>query len=249
MLALCSHAAAAATIEARYNASLIGLPVGSASLRIETDGSAYRIAGQGGVGGLSRLLSNARSSISAAGAIPGPAPSPVSYRQAITTGDESETVTISFSRDAIAAASIEPDRPRHRRNRVPLSDGDLRSVLDPASAIVVPLNGASGPEICERTVPVFDGRQRFDIVLSYSRTETVRSVDGYAGPAQVCAIRYVPIAGHRANRRTIKQLAENRDMEIWLAPIAPAGLALPVRLRVATGMGPLVLRAERIALQ
>ncbi|MYZ50115.1 DUF3108 domain-containing protein [Propylenella binzhouense] len=240
-------AAAAATIDASYGVSLIGLPVGKATLKLVTDGTTYQIQGEGGVRGVSRLLSDATGGVSAAGTLPpGPRPLPVGYRQVIRSDKETENVSIDFANDAVAKTVIDPDRPKHRRNRVPLTEADMRGVLDPASALVIPTGGATGSEICNRTVPVFDGRQRFDIVLSYQRTETVEGGSHrYSGPAQVCAMRYVPIAGHRKNRRTIKELAENRDLEIWLAPLASVPVAVPVRLRVGTNFGPLVFRLER----
>ena len=40
-----------------------------------------------------------------------------------------------------------------------------------------------------------------------------------AGPVAICAVRYVPIAGHRRDRPATKFMAENKDIEVWLAPV------------------------------
>ena len=60
---------------------------------------------------------------------------------------------------------------------------------------------------------------------------------GYQGPVVVCAALYRPIAGHRPERAAIKYLVEQRDMEIWLAPVAGTRVLVPFRFSVPTPFG------------
>ncbi len=100
------------------------------------------------------------------------------------------------------------------------------------------------PESCNRTLPIFDGRYRFNVVLSYVRTEKAPAgVEGYQGQTLVCQARYVPIAGHRTEGDTIKQMAANREMFVWLAPIKGTRVLVPVRASVATPIGTFVVEA------
>ena len=83
------------------------------------------------------------------------------------------------------------------------------------------------PANCNRTIPIFDGAARFDMVLSYGETQSVEK-PGYKGPVLVCNARYVPIAGHRSLRPSTKFMEDNKDMQVWLAPVekaAPPGAA------------------------
>ena len=57
--------------------------------------------------------------------------------------------------------------------------------------------------------------------------ETVKAEKGYHGPAVVCAIYFSPIAGYVPDRPAIKYLAAQRNMEIWLAPIAGTRVLVP----------------------
>jgi hypothetical protein len=66
---------------------------------------------------------------------------------------------------------------------------------------------------------------------------------GYSGPVAVCNARYTPIAGHR-NRKPVQFMAENRDMQVWLAPIGDSRVLAPFRISVATMVGQTVIEAS-----
>jgi hypothetical protein len=102
------------------------------------------------------------------------------------------------------------------------------------------------PSSCNRTIPVYDGFTRFDVVLNYSGTKQVKAV-GYTGPVIVCAARYVPISGHRPNRRVTEFMAENKDMEVWLAPLSTARVLVPYKISVATLVGTTVIEAKEMS--
>ena len=57
---------------------------------------------------------------------------------------------------------------------VPVTADQLENVLDPLTAAFLSVRAKGSPshlDICQRTVPVFDGKQRFDIVLTPKRSE------------------------------------------------------------------------------
>ena len=103
-----------------------------------------------------------------------------------------------------------------------------------------------GPASCDRTIPIFDGYTRFDIDLSYVGQREV-SAKGYKGPVAVCAVRYVPIAGHRRDRPATKFMADNKDLEVWLAPIDGARVLMPFRVSVRTMIGTTVIEASEFS--
>ena len=76
------------------------------------------------------------------------------------------------------------------------------------------------------------------------RLETVRSERGYQGNVVVCAVYFSPVAGHVAERPVIKYLANQRDAEMWLAPIAGTRLMVPYRLSVPTPLGLAMVQAR-----
>ena len=127
-----------------------------------------------------------------------------------------------------------------------MDPSDKRGVVDPVGAVILPAP-ASGPMLspaaCNRKVPIFDGYTRFDVDLSYVGERTV-SAKGYDGPVAVCAARYVPISGHSRDRPATKFMADNKDLEVWLAPIASDHVLFPFRVSVRTMIGTTVVEAQ-----
>jgi hypothetical protein len=136
-------------------------------------------------------------------------------------------------------------------DRVPLEETHKRGVVDPVSALIMPATVSGNPMDrgnCNRTIPIFDGAARFDVVLSYSETRTVDK-PGYKGSVLVCDARYVPIAGHRSMRPSTKFMQDNRDMQVWLAPVEGTRFLVPLRISVRTMIGMSVIEASNWTLQ
>src|ERR1043165_7782185 len=117
----------------------------------------------------------------------------------------------------VAVPPLEPSP-----ERVPLTEAHRKGVVDPMSAGLMPVAGKGElltPDSCKRKLAIFDGRTRVDIDLVYKRMDQVKADKGYQGPVVVCQVLYRPIAGHRPERAAIKYLVEQRDMEMWLAPV------------------------------
>jgi hypothetical protein len=130
---------------------------------------------------------------------------------------------------------------------VPITAANKRGVIDPASALMMPVLGRADPmdpTNCSRTLPIFDGATRFDVSLSYGETRNVAK-PGYNGPVLVCNARYTPIAGHRPDRPGVKFMEDNREMSVWLAPVEGTRVLLPVRIAVRTTVGTNIIEATR----
>ena len=95
----------------------------------------------------------------------------------------------------------------------------------------VPGNGDTFvPQACQRKLAIFDGRMRYDLQLAFKRLDQVKVGKGLSGHRRWSArCDFSPIAGHIPDRAAIKYLADLRDIELWLAPIAghPGDGALP----------------------
>jgi hypothetical protein len=57
-------------------------------------------------------------------------------------------------------------------------------------------------------------------------------------------VTFEPVAGHRADSKLVRFLSQDRDIELWLAPVAPARLLAPVRLSISNMFGNLVVQAS-----
>jgi hypothetical protein len=239
--------AGAATLEVHYGLWLAGLPIGSGELKGTFDGLQYRLELKGRLSGLGALVGGDGSG-TASGSMTSARPTPAAFvARARTTAGE-RTLRMGLAGGNAVAVEIDPPL-EDKADRVPLSEIHKRAIIDPLSAVVAPATtrGAlTDPANCNRTVPVFDGGTRFDVVLSYGGTRTVEKA-GYSGPVLVCNVRYVPIAGHRMHRPSTKFMAENRDISVWLAPVEGARVLMPFRISVRTMIGTSVVEATRWA--
>ena len=62
----------------------------------------------------------------------------------------------------------------------------------------------------------------------------------------VCAARYNPIAGHRTGRKSTQFMADNKDMEVWLAPVEGPRVLLPLRISIRTMIGTTLIDAVKL---
>lgn len=235
--------ARAASLEARYEVSLLGLTLGTANLVGGFDAGGYKLDAIAKMTGLIGGFTGGRGSGASSGSISGGKPVPAAFAINSANSSESRTVRMALDGGSVAAVEIEPPIDA-KPDRVPLNDSHKRNIVDPLSAFIMPIDAKGGSAAaCNRTLAIFDGAARYDIKLSYSGTRQVK-LEGYSGPVSVCQARYVPIAGHRALRPSTKFMAENKDISAWLAPVAGTNVMVPVRISVKTMIGTAVIEAS-----
>ena len=86
---------------------------------------------------------------------------------------------------------------------------------------------------------------RYNLQFAYKRMEQVKADKGYEGPVVVCSVTFVPLAGYVPNRPAVKYLAGQRDMEVWLAPVANTRVLVPYRVSIPTPIGVGVMQATQ----
>jgi hypothetical protein len=234
-------------LDARYTVSLGGLPVGRGAWVIDITDDHFSAAASGATTGVMRVFASGQGQSAARGTISGGQLMPSTYVSSIATDQKYDDVRMVLSGGTVKEFVAEPPTVPSP-DRVPLTEAHRRGVSDPmtASLVRVPGNGDPvAPQACQRTSSVFDGRMRYDLRFAFKRVEQVHAEKGYAGPAVVCAVYFSPIAGHIPDRAAIKYLAELRDMELWLAPIAGTRVVVPYRVTVPTPLGVGVLTATQ----
>jgi hypothetical protein len=239
-------ACAQGKVEASYRATLAGIPIGTGTWVIDIGPKHYAAAASGRASGLVRVLVSGEGSSTVRGAVKQGRLLP-SIFAANVHSYESYDVRMEMSGGNVKALKNEPPV-LESPDRVPLTEGHRRGVVDPMTAMMITVPGTGdvvSSEACQAKLPIFDGRQRFDLVLSFKRMEVVDAEKGYRGPAVVCSASYVPIAGHRPGRFVIRYLQETRDMEIWLAPIAGTRVLIPYRVAIPTLLGNAMLDATQ----
>jgi hypothetical protein len=240
-------AAAEERVSGRYEILIGGLQVGVAGFEGRLSEEAYQASVSLRLSGVSRVIASGRGSATASGRIAGGRAVPAAYQLNLTTTQQNDAIRMAMAGGAVRSHSAEPQRPE-AADQIPVTAAHKQGILDPLSAGFFFVPG-SGPlvsaEACAKTFPVFDGRQRYDLSFSYARTEQMK-VAGYEGPAVVCNARYRPIAGHRP--AVTASMEANRDMQIWLAPVAGTRALVPARIAIRTPVGMAQIEPTRLDL-
>ena len=230
--------AQAQTVKVDYDLSLAGLSLGRAALSSTFEGSKYQMGGNVKLSGLAKMITGGKGVATASGAIVGGQVQPSGFAVTAKSSSEQRTLRMGISGGNVAAVEIDPPY-QEKPDRVPVKEADKRGVIDPMSALLMPAIASAGmtdPAQCRRTIPVFDGAMRFNVVLSYGETKKADG-PGYAGPVLVCNVRYVPIAGHRPARPATKFMTENKEISVWFAPVQSQRVLMPVRIALRTLYG------------
>jgi hypothetical protein len=243
--ALHDRAHAEGKLDASYTISFARLEVGDIFATVVFGDSNYAISARGRAGGVMKALIDGEGSFAARGTLKDGYPLPTTFTSKIVSSVETSEVTMVLDEGRVKELTAIPPP---NTNAVPVTEANRQGIVDPLTAML--FSTAVGGEslsqaACRQTLPIFDGRQRFDLKLGFKRMDKVTAEKGYAGPVAVCSVTYEPIAGHRSSAALVKYLSEGREMEMALAPIAGTRFLVPFRVSVVSMIANLVIVANR----
>jgi len=251
LLAALPSASAQGRLDAHYEATLAGIPVGTGAWTIDISDDQFSASASGGTAGLLKAFAGGSGTGAAQGRVVNGYPVATNYSASTTTSKKTEAIHMVLSNGNVREYGIDPAPPVDP-DRLPVTDAHRRGVFDPmtgsmlrAPAAVDPLS----PEVCRTGAPIFDGRMRYDLKLDFKRMEMMRAEKGYHGPALVCAVYFSPVAGYIPDRPVIKYLAAQRNIEIAFVPVAGTRILVPFWMRIPTPLGPATLEATQFITQ
>jgi hypothetical protein len=246
-LALPHVALAQGRLDARYEATLAGIPVGKGAWTIDISDDQFTAAASGGTAGLLKAFAGGTGTGAAQGRVVNGALVATNYSASTTTSKKTEAIHMVLSGGTVREYGIEPAPPVDPE-RIPVTDAHRRGVFDPMTGSMLRVPGSGdplSPDACRTGAAIFDGRMRYDLKLDYKRMETVRAEKGYQGPVVVCAVYFSPIAGYIPDRAVIKYLTAQRNIEVAFAPVAGTRILVPFRMVVPTPLGAAMLEATQ----
>jgi hypothetical protein len=127
---------------------------------------------------------------------------------------------------------IPPDKASPKA--IPVTPEQLKNALDPLSGVMaLSLTNTANP--CAQKLPIYDGKQRFDLVFT---------PQGRSGGDYVCHVRLVPISGHKPNEGAASVI--KGEIEVVLRPVPKANIVIPYRVTVPTIIGSAVLTSDKV---
>lgn len=233
-----------ANVRAVYDINFNGFNVGTFEFQSQAESQSYT------------LLANARLSvllgaftwdgeIRSFGLIASQTPKPASFSFDFKSNLRAGSTRLGFSNGAVTDVTHLPPE-IVRPDVIPVREQHLKGVVDPLSAIMVISRGSSANP-CDRRIPIFDGKERFDLLFSYKGEMRVieQAPSGQPGVAHVCRVKYKPIAGHKADTETTF-MAANNEIEVALRPIPSANVLIPYQVSIPTMAGSATIVSKRV---
>ncbi|AWJ85056.1 hypothetical protein TSH58p_16925 [Azospirillum sp. TSH58] len=171
---------------------------------------------------------------------------PIRHTQSGVLRGSPRTVTLDYAADGSVRTQVSP--PPEEEDRDPVPQDLTRQTRDPLSGVLEMLLAGLHGEGCQRTVPIYDGRRRYDMIFT-DRGMTMVGTSRhsvFSGAARQCRVSHKPIAGYeRTPRQAFWQRGGGREerppVDLWIAPVEGAGPPLPVRLETDSGFGGVVV--------
>jgi hypothetical protein len=235
-----------AVVRASYDVNFNGINVGTFEFQAHTEGKSYSLSGNAQ---LTILLFNWIGEIRTFGLLSASrAPRPAAFSFEFQSGGKTGSTRMDFASGNVTDVKHIPPAPP-KVDIVPLREQHLKGVIDPLSAIMVVANYAN-PDPCDHRLPIFDGKERFDLVLSYKGQVKVseQQPSGQPAIAHVCRVKYRPIAGHKIDAES-SYLATSDAIEVSLRPIPSANVLIPYQITIPTLIGYATIVSKRVEIE
>lgn len=228
-------------LAAVYTIRFAGIKLGKFEVWSNLNDKSYSMRGKGKLKFITGLIFEIKGGTTSTGAVTKNGPRPSSFTFNFKTKKNSGKLAMMFSGNAVSHVTAQPPFIENPKD-IPVTNAHVKGVMDPLSALFFTAKSAkrnADGSICPGRIPVFDGKQRFDLELSHKKTIQVkkRGKGGYRGPAVVCRIKYIPIAGYKPNNSGIKFMMETDEIEVWLIPVPKKEMYVPYHISFPTPLG------------
>ena len=237
-----ANVAVAETLGAKMKIYFKGIPVGKLYSSIVIGNGQYSIKGSGRTNAVISIITKTKGTFRSSGRLAGRKVVPNVHASDFKRGRKKSNSSLKFKDANVVSVSATPPI-KYKPGSVPVTPDHFQNVIDPVSSLLFPLGKgetASGGTVCNRTVPVFSGKTRMNLVFKFKTSGKVKT-DGFNGTVYTCGVRYKPVSGHRPASKSTKFLVGRSDIEVSMAEIGTSGVfamfgfSLPIRQGVISG--------------
>lgn len=184
-------------LDLRYDLYLGGITVAEFALRYAPDGEEWRSDLSARTVGLFDSLVGFRGEATSEGFKTNGTVRPASYRYETSSKRVSRLERVRFDPATLTAVEVETQK-RGVPNQTEVPKDLWRGVIDPLTALIQARQqlAEAEPRVGSRfTLPVFDGRRRYDMQVNVVGRDQMRRVAGFEGPALRLDLELQPLAG------------------------------------------------------
>jgi hypothetical protein len=237
--------AGAQTLRLGYEAYAGGLHVMSFAVQIEESASAYRVATNLRTRGLADFFIGMHLDSQAFGRIQHGDLLPSRYLNQAKFGRRERMTIVEPKAEGGFHVVSTPSR-EDKEERTPIPAATLPGAVDPLTAILRASRTVVSTGSCRQSVPVFDGKRRYDLVFADEgdRRLTPTSYSAFSGPARLCRIRQERIGGFVKDSND-KEIG--RESVLWIASPLAGAPPVPVKLELDTSWGWLTIHLDEVS--
>jgi Protein of unknown function (DUF3108) len=229
---------------ATYNLSFGGFEVGTYRFNAHFNNGSYDAVSKGEVSAFFGAFKWA-GNFSGKGALEPSGLRPDAFEMSYKKKKKFVSVKIGFADRTVSSVALVPNKPPSP-DTILLKPENLKNVFDPMSAMIS-VSDAGPANACNRVIPVFDGKARYDLHFTFKGREplTERYPSGQPRELILCRVKYVPIAGHKPKDFTDPWIDYN-NIEFALRAVPKAGIYVPYRITIPSPIGSAVMTADTI---
>ncbi|HET9148898.1 MAG TPA: DUF3108 domain-containing protein [Alphaproteobacteria bacterium] len=232
----------------RYDIYVGGFYVFAFDATVGLESGAYQVALQGGTAGFVGRMFPWRAWMDSKGSVASVDPAPTGLTAARFDNvaewhRKAKRTSVTFENGGRYAIEHDPPESPPDPRDDPLPSSLPSGTLDPVAAAIAALAGSARDGGCERRVPVFDGKRRYDLIVHNGDGLTTlkpNHLSAYRGLALSCRIAIDAISGFSKKRRYVQwgDAGSNTDQPtVWAAWFAPDMPLVPVRFLASVSIG------------
>lgn len=231
--------AAAQSYRGDYTVSYLGLPIARSSFTSTMTGDTFLVEGRLSSSGIGAIFDSTEGTVQSGGRFVADATRPDRFEMRYKSGSKAKRTAIRFSKGNVTATeNVPPLREKDAERWVLLAPDDLKGVVDPLSATLIKAN--TPEEVCRRTIKVFDGEIRVDLVLQPAEAAASRR-EG----AVTCSVNFRPVSGYRKGKKALVYLRDKSDITVAFAPVGSSAVYAPVYASIGTRIGAVTVEMSR----
>ncbi|HEY4134348.1 MAG TPA: DUF3108 domain-containing protein [Alphaproteobacteria bacterium] len=249
-----AEAPAVRVVDLTYEVYLGGLHIFDFDAAVTLRANSYSVAVAGGTRGMLGWIYKWDLKLAAEGADDAGRIRPRSYVSMTDWQGKPRTMRLAFGAAGAYDVTRDPPEesdPQEDEGELPASlPGD---VVDPLSFAVAASRAVAANGRCAQTLPLFDGKRRYDLIVSDLGTDALPAnrYSIYQGPAMRCGFAMERISGFSKVRRNTRQSdeASAAPPTVWLASIRDGLPPLPVRYEGTIALGDMVIHLTKAELR
>ncbi len=245
LIASSGYAVAGEKLELTHTVYLGGLYLGNVKTDIVQADNKYQIESKAQTNGTWKWLFSWIAEGRSSGVIKNAKILPQSHGHKSAWNDKKRGAVIEYSPSGQVDFKLVGKGNDNLKKYTPLDLSSIHMSLDPMSLVLAASEQMQEDGQCSGEYSVFDGRRRYDILLSSVSDQLFGSSDYsvFEGKAYGCKIKVVKKGGFR--RESNYDFPADKDLVLWAGTPIDGGMIVPVRMHVETEFGAMEMHLAR----